>query len=202
MRQDEEWDAGLNSADFLARLATRDREAIADLYRRAHKPLIDYLRRTRKRHGVPASEWLDVLQDMFVKFLHKCPAFDPQRKIGPFLRTVVFNEAVDRARERSRRSEVESLKGLAQLRAAAGAETISPLVGSEQRTLVDSKLQTMAAPDQQALREYLDAGPRRHVASLAAKAGLTTGAAQMRFQRAKEKLAILLRDMNDRRDDR
>lgn len=184
---------GINTPEFFARLAGCEREAIGILFREYAGDMMDFLSKTRRRHGLAEADWRDAVQEVFVKFLSTPLDLDPSRKIGPLLRTMVLNEARDRAKMGRRRIAYENTAGEEHIRAAAGAETVGArLAAAENKALVDRKLAQLAPTDQQALAAFVEDGPSRHVAKLAATTGTTSGAAQMRFLRAKDRWAKVL----------
>ena len=193
----------INTTEFFARLAKCDREAVDILFREYAGAMMDFLLKTKQRHGLAEDGWRDAVQEVFVKFLSKPPDLDPSRKIGPLLMTMVLNEARDRAKKERRRLKYEEAAKAERLRTAAGAEAVGArLAAAEDKMLVESKMAQMSPSDQQALTAFVQSGPNRHVASLAASAGTNPGAAQMRFQRAKARWAKILGEREEGKDNR
>lgn len=83
--------------DLLAATARGDREAFAELYRRAGPLLFAICRRLMKRHDLAE----DVLQEAFVRIWEKALLFDPARGDAmPWLTTLARHCALDRLRQR------------------------------------------------------------------------------------------------------
>ena len=184
---------GIDTPEFLARLSRGDQVAVGILFRECAGEMMDYLKKTRSRHGVGESEWWDVVQKVFVKFLAKPPELDPSRRIKPLLLTMLLNEARDQSRIRRRRVTREKAVQVQGLRKAAGAESAgSRLMAAEDRSVVEGKLAKMSPTDRQALDAFVEGGPDRHVSNLAAASGVSQGTAQMRFVRAKDRWATAL----------
>lgn len=193
----------INTPEFFARLARCDREAVDILFREYAGAMMDFLLKTERRHGLGEDGWRDAVQEVFVKFLSKPPDLDPSRKIGPLLMTMALNEARDRAKKERTRFKYEESAKTERLRTAAGAEAIGArLAAAEDKMLVESKLVQMSPPDRQALVAFVQSGPNRHVAALAATMGTKPGAAQMRFQRAKDRWAKVLGEGKEGKDNR
>lgn len=193
----------INTPEFFARLARCDREAVGILFREYAGAMMDFLLKTKRRHGLAEDGWRDAVQEVFVKFLCKPPDLDASRKIGPLLMTMALNEARDRAKKERTRLKYEEAAKAERLRIAAGAEAVGArLAAAEDKMLVESKMAQMSPPDQQALTAFVQSGPNRHVASLAATAGTNPGAAQMRFQRAKDRWAKALGEGEEGKDNR
>ncbi|HRQ71811.1 MAG TPA: sigma-70 family RNA polymerase sigma factor [Phycisphaerales bacterium] len=183
----------INTPEFFARLDRCDSEAVGILFREYAGEMMDFLLKTKRRHGLAEDGWPDAVQEVFVKFLCKPPDLDPSRKIGRLLMTMALNEARDRAKKDRTRFKYEEAAKAERLRTAAGAEAVGArLAAADDKLLVESKLAQMSPPDQQALAAFVQGGPSRHVASLSATTGINSGAAQMRFQRAKERWAKAL----------
>src|SRR5690606_9948882 len=89
------------SPEFFQRLARRERDAIATLARECVGPLLDYLRKTRGRHGQPKDEWNDIVQHVLAKFIAHDVAqrLDPGRPLLPYMRQMVLNRARDQAKK-------------------------------------------------------------------------------------------------------
>lgn len=193
----------INTPEFFARLARCEREAVGILFREYAGAMMDYLLKTKRRHGLQEDCWRDAVQEVFVKFLSKPPDLDPSRTIGPLLMTMALNGARDWAKRERRRLQYEDAAKAERLRLAAGAEAVGArLESAEDKMLIESKMAQMSSPDQQALAAFVQSGPNRHVASLAVTAGTTLGAAQMRFQRAKVRWANILGEGGKGRDNR
>ncbi|MBK9187444.1 MAG: sigma-70 family RNA polymerase sigma factor [Phycisphaerales bacterium] len=183
----------INTPEFFARLARCDTEAVEILFRAYAGIMMDFLHKTKRRHGLAEDGWRDAVQEVFVKFLSRPPDLDPSRKIGPLLKTMALNEARDRAKKERTRIKYEEAAQAERLRTAAGAEAVGArLAAAEDKLLVEHKLAKMSPTDRQALAAFVQSRPNRHVASLAATTGTNTGAAQMRFQRAKERWSKVL----------
>lgn len=193
----------INTPEFFARLARCDREAVEILFREYAGAMMDNLQKTKRRHGLAEDGWRDAVQEVFVKFLAKPPDLDPSRKIWPLLKTMALNEARDRAKKERTRFKYEEAAKAERLRTAAGAEAVGArLAAAEDKVVVENKLAQMSPPDQQALTAFVQNGPNRHVASLAATAGTNHGAAQMRFQRAKDRWARVLGEGQEGKNNR
>lgn len=191
----------INTPEFFARLVRCDREAVGILFREYAGAMMDFLLKTKRRHGLAEDGWRDAVQEVFVKFLSKPPDLDPSRKIGPLLMTMALNEARDRAKKERTRLKYEEAAKAERLRTAAGAEAVGArLAAAENKTLVEGKMAQMSQPDRQALAAFVQSGPKRHVAALAATAGTKPGAAQMRFQRAKDWWAKVLGEGEEGKD--
>lgn len=192
----------INTAGFFVLLAQGDRKAVSRLYREHAGFMLDYVAKTKRRHGLAASEWVDAVHDVFVTLLNRPPDLDPTRDIGPLLLTMSLNAARDLAKKARRRTKNEAAAGLELLRTAAGAEAVgSRLVAADNKRFVETKLERLSPDDRQALVAYSADGPNRHVVALAASAGVEKGTAQMRFSRAKVRWAKLLNE-GERRDAR
>ncbi|MBX3363331.1 MAG: sigma-70 family RNA polymerase sigma factor [Phycisphaeraceae bacterium] len=193
----------INTPEFFARLVRCDSEAVGILFREYAGAMMDFLLKTKRRHGLAEDGWGDAVQEVFVKFLSKPPDLDPSRKIGPLLMTMALNEARDRAKKERTRLKCEEAAKAERLRTAAGAEAVGArLAAAEDKTLVEGKLAQMSQPDRQALATFVQSGPNRHVAALAATTGTKPGAAQMRFQRAKDRWANVLGEGKEGKDNR
>lgn len=187
MGQKPEMTDEISTPEFLSRIERREREAVRLLFLCYAGILMEHLRRTRRTHGLAEHAWDDVVQETFIKLLTNGLSLDRARKIGPLLKKIALNEARDRAKSSRRRSKREAA---APVRAAAGAELASQsLHAAEQHIFVEANLAMMSDKDRQALRTYAQSAPERHVAELAKAAGIDTGAAQMRFSRAKARWA-------------
>ncbi len=192
----------INTPAFFARLQRCDQEAVGILCYEYFGDLLNFLQKTKRRHGLAESEWRDAAQEVFVKFLTKPPELDPSRQIKPLLLTMVFNEARDLAKRGRRRAAREGTAQFERFRQAAGAETVGTrLIAAENKVLVEGKLAQLSPDDQQALAAYVRGGPSRHAANLAAEIGLKPGIAQMRYQRAKTRLKKRLEEQ-ERKDAR
>lgn len=186
---------GINTPEFFARLADADLDAVEALFRRFAGEMMDYLARTRRRHGLREHEYEDAVQATFVKLLRKPLELNPGRPIGPLLMTIVLNTARDVAKAKRIRKANETAAQTEQWRTAAGAEAVDArLLAVENRVLVESKMRLMSPADQIALRVFMESGAEGHVAMLAEATGITRGAAQMRSLRARTRLAELLEE--------
>lgn len=175
--------------EFLQRLARRDRDAVATLARECAGPLLDHLRKTRRRHGRPEEEWQDIVQDVLAKFLAKdAPVVDPCRLLLSYLRQMALNRARDLAKEAKRRAERERVVGQQRLQAAVGASPLANLETAEANQLIEAKLSTLSASDQRVLRTYMQNDDGRHIVAIAESEGIDRGAAQMRYKRALQRL--------------
>lgn len=194
---------GIDTPDFFARLSRCEQSAVDILCREYAGEMMDYLKKTRRQHGVGGTEWWDVVQEVFVKFLTNPPELDPSRKIKPLLLTMVLNEARDHSKSRRRRVAREKIVQTQRFRKAAGAESAGArLIAAEDRAFVEGKLAKMSPTDQQALAAFVEGGPSQHVSNLAAASGVATGTAQMRFVRAKDRWATELANALPRKDTR
>ncbi|MGD9691268.1 MAG: RNA polymerase sigma factor [Phycisphaerales bacterium] len=193
----------INTPVFFARLEHGDREAVSALYVRYAGEMMDYLQKTRRRHGLSEDLWRDVVQDVFLKFLKHPPELNPALQVGSLLMKMALNKALDRAKSERRRAKHEAKAKIQQFRAAAGAESVGRrLSDSENRFLIETKVNQLSPTDQQAIAAYVRNGPDRHAISLAAAIGVSAATAQMRFQRAKIRLAKSLDEEHERKDSR
>ena len=175
--------------EFLHQLAKRDRAAVATLASEGAGPLLDHLRKTRRRHGRPEEEWYDIVQDILAKFLAKdAPAVDPNRPLLPYLRQIALNRARDLAKEAKRRAEREWQVGQQRLRAEVGTSPLANLAATEANQLVESKLSTLSDSDQRVLRTFMQNNDGHHIVAIAESEGIDRGAAQMRYKRALQRL--------------
>lgn len=175
----------LASPELIQRLASGDRSAVALLAHECSGLLLDYLKKTKGRHGLCEADWMDVLQEVYVKFIHEPPELDPFRPVLPYLRRMILNEARDMVRKTARRTNYEGSAGKQRILLAAGAEAVGKTTEhAEDKTLVESKLAKMSENDRNALKAYVAAGPDKHVVELARREGIELGAAQMRYARA------------------
>lgn len=189
----------IDTPEFLDRLAQSDRAAIATLCCEYAGTMMEQLKKSRNRHGLAQDEWPDIVQEVFLKFLTKPPKIDPSRKIGPLLRTMVLNEARDRSKMNRTRSNNEIAGQTERLRGASGGEEAGArLIATENKQLLRKKLAQLSTSDKQALDMFAQDGPHRHVAALAAARGITQGAAQMQFVRAKARWARVLGEGQER----
>jgi RNA polymerase sigma factor (sigma-70 family) len=65
---------------------------------RAFAAEFDYLRRTLRRHGVPAQEVEDTVQDVFLTMWRRWAHYDPSRALRPWLAGIAVHLAQHRAR--------------------------------------------------------------------------------------------------------
>ena len=102
---------------------------------------LDYLWRTLRRLGVPASELEDVAQDVFLALRHSWPEYDPSRPLRPYLFGIAFRIAA--AQHRKRRKEV-ALGLLEVLDSSPDPE--DALEGKRARALVLAALERIPLP--------------------------------------------------------
>lgn len=193
----------INTPEFFARLVRCDPEAVGILYREYAGDMMDFLLKTKRRHGLGEAWWRDAVQEVFVRFLSRPPDLDPSRKIKPLLMMMALNEARDRAKMERRRVANEMAAQADRFQTAAGAEAVGTrLVAVENNRLIESKLAQMSAPDQQALAALAQRGSGRPIAALAAATGTNASTAQMRIQRAKERWTRVLAEGEEGKNNR
>lgn len=192
----------INTPEFYDRLARRERAAVEILFDKFAGDMMDHLEATKRRHGLALAEWRDTVQEVFVKFLTKPPIIDPTRTILPLLKTMVLNEARDRAKKNRVRAKYENSSQFQQMRSAATSEEAgSRIIANEARELVRRKLAKLSVADRQVMETYITSEPNRHVRAIAAAKGISVGAAQMQFVRAKARWARVLGE-DDAKDER
>jgi len=179
----------LASPPFLERLASGDREAVALLARECAGPMLDHLKKTRRQHGRPESNWRDIVQSVLARFVERPPRLEANRPVLPYMKQAALNQAHDERKKAKRRAKHEQLAGEERLRIGhAEPAPAHALEQAETMGLVEAKLSTMSPEDQRAVRIILTADGKRHVVALAAQEGISQGAAQMRHSRAMDRL--------------
>jgi len=185
----------LASPPFLERLASGDREAVALLARECAGPMLDHLKKTRRQHGRPESDWRDIVQSVLARFVERPPRLEAYRPVLPYLKQSALNEARDEAKRAQRRKKHEQWAGEERLR--VGRAEPNPTQALEQAEMfsnVEAKLGMMSPADQRAVRILLTADGNRHIVALATQEGISVEAAQKRHSRAMERLR---KKMND-----
>jgi RNA polymerase sigma-70 factor, ECF subfamily len=134
-------------------------------------------------HDRAAAE--DIAQEAFLSALRALERFDRRRPFGPWLHRIVVNRAIDHARSRRIRREVEPDEGIADDRPAA------PDAGGLSDELV-AALQTLA-PEHRAvivLRYLLDFTP----GEIAETLGMPRGTVNSRLRRGLDRLSLVLEE--------
>lgn len=179
----------LASPPFLERLASRDRDAVALLARECAGPMLDHLKKTRRQHGRPESDWQDIVQAVFARFIASPPRLEVNRPVLPYLTQSALNEARDQAKKARRRERHEQRAGEEHLRFVhAASGPAKAIEHAEALSIVEAKLNAMRPEDQRAVRSFLAADGKRHVVAIAARESISQGAAQMRYTRAIDRL--------------
>jgi RNA polymerase sigma-70 factor, ECF subfamily len=130
----------------------------------------------------------DVTQDTFLAALQRMSTYDPARAMGPWLRTIARNRAIDLLRRRARSPEPEVARGesaesLAIERLEAGrVRAALALLPSRDRALL-------------VLRYWED----QPVEAVARALGMTDGAARVALLRARRALGAVLAGRGERR---
>jgi len=185
----------LASPPFLERLASGDREAGALLARECAGPMLDHLKKSRRQHGRPESDWRDIVQSVLARFVERPPRLEANRPVLPYMKQAALNQAHDERKKAKRRAKHEQRAGAERLR--IGGTEPAPAHAMEQADtmgLIEAQLDTMSPEDQRSVRIILTAGDKRHVIALAAQEGISLGAAQMRHIRAMDRLREKLDD--------
>ncbi|MCA9032237.1 MAG: sigma-70 family RNA polymerase sigma factor [Planctomycetaceae bacterium] len=177
----------LATPGFVEKLKSGDREAIGILFRECAGEMMNFLKKKRHQHGCPEQEWADVVQDVFVKFLHKPPTLQPHRPALPYLKTCALRRAQDRVKAAKARRRHER-QAMAERTEVIPGITSSKLEITEVVAMIEAKLGGMKPNDQVAIRTFMESDPNRHVATLAMRSGVEIGTAQMRFSRALRRL--------------
>lgn len=179
----------LASPPFLERVASGDREAVALLARECAGPMLDHLKKTRRQHGRPESDWRDIVQTVLARFVERPPRLEANRPVLPYMKQAALNQAHDERKKAKRRATHEREAGEQRLRVGvAHPDPGHAIEHAETMSVIEAKLSTMTPEDQRAMRIILTADGKRHVVSLATKEGISQGAAQMRHTRAMGRL--------------
>ncbi|MBS0663410.1 MAG: sigma-70 family RNA polymerase sigma factor [Verrucomicrobia bacterium] len=138
-------------AELLGRSAQGDREAFAELYDRFARPLYSTALRIT---GNPA-EAEDVLQDVFLTLWEKARAFEDSRGSAfAWAVTLTRHRAIDRVRQRSRRSELLSeatAEEAGTQPAPAGPDAAGALSASEHADAVRAAVKSLPPEQRRAL---------------------------------------------------
>jgi DNA-directed RNA polymerase specialized sigma24 family protein len=173
------------TAELLEQLERGDPSA-RQLVARCAEPMLDYLRKTRGRHGLRDADWMDAVQRVFVEFFASTPPLEIGRPLLPYLKVAAISRAKNMVRAQAIRSAHEGAAVLE--RTAAGAELAGGAIElAERAQRLESKLAMVSDDDRAALVAYARAPEQRHVKVLQAMEGLNQGTAQMRYKRAKER---------------
>lgn len=128
-----------------------DAQALATLYRRHASALLEYLeRRTGQRHDAE-----DILQDTFVRIFDGRGRYEGRGRFRSWLFTVATRLAVDRARQRQRRSELASTHYES---IPPGAEVPERRLPDRTRIRIEMVLSTLPAEYSQAFHLRILAG--------------------------------------------
>jgi RNA polymerase sigma-70 factor (ECF subfamily) len=161
----------------LERVATGDRGALHDVYRRTSAKLFGVCLRIFDNR----EEAEDVLQDVFLMIWQKAAQFDPNRASPiTWLVTMTRNRAIDRLRARGGRvmTPIDAIEDPADDR----ADALACLIEQEgDRTIVDC-IDTLNAGDQQLIRAAFYEGST--YADLAARGTKPLGTIKSRIRRA------------------
>lgn len=179
----------LASPPFLERLASGDREAVALLARECAGPMLDHLKKTKRQHGRPESDWQDIVRTVLARFVERPPRLEANRPVLPYMKQAALNQAHDERKKAKRRAMHEREAGEHRLR--IGVTQPDPghaMENAETMSVIEAKLSTMSPEDQRAVRVILTADGKRHVVTLAEREGISPGAAQMRHSRAMDRL--------------
>jgi RNA polymerase sigma-70 factor (ECF subfamily) len=129
-----------------------------------------------------AADAEDVTQDTFVSALQRISTYDPAQAMGPWLRAIARNRAIDLIRRRARAPEPE---------AAARSQSVeSVAIDRLEAERVREALATLPARDRAllVLRYWED----QSVEAVARALGMTDGAARVALLRARRTLGALL----------
>jgi RNA polymerase sigma-70 factor, ECF subfamily len=186
--------AALGGRGVAARFAAASRLREWRLVREAQRGSAEALEVLFRRHwpGAYRAAWVvmrdaaaaeDVAQEAFIAAVRALDRFDRRRPFAPWLHRIVVNRAIDTARSRALRREVDA--------AAAGDAATEPPPGplSDELTAALAEL----GPEHRAvvaLRYLLDYTP----GEIAALLELPRGTVNSRLRRALDRLAELLRE--------
>ena len=179
----------LATPGFIERLRSGDREAVGIFFRECAGEMMEFLKKTRQRHGCPEQEWDDAIQDVFVRFIRKPPKLQTHRPVLPYLKTCALRQARDRVKAARAKRKHESFASIEREITTPMPKGIGhDLEVAEIVAMIEAKVDGMKLTDQEAIRAFMESDPNRHVATLAERAGIEVGAAQMRFTRAIKRL--------------
>lgn len=136
---------------LLQRMARGDRQAFADLYDRFSRPLYA----TAVRILNDAKEAEDIVQDVFIALWQKSSDFESSRGTAfSWAVTLTRNRAIDRIRQRTRRSELLSQSAPEDLGydEPAGGDSVAHLECGETATAVRAAVANLPAEQQLALQ--------------------------------------------------
>ena len=123
----------------------------------------------------------DVTQDTFVAALQRMSTYDPKQAMGPWLRAIARNRAIDLLRRRARAPEPELARG-------PSVETVA--IDRLEAERVRAALAQLPTRDRTLLvLRYWEDQP---VESVARSLGMTDGAARVALLRARRALGALL----------
>ena len=175
----------LASPPFVERLDSCDREAVALLARGCAGPMLDHLKKTRRQHGRPESDWRDIVQTVLARFVERPPRLEANRPVLPYMKQAALNQAHDERKKAKRRTTHEREAGEHRLRVGvAQPDPGHAMEHAETMSMIEAKLSAMSPEDQRAVRVILTADGKRHIVTLAAREEISPGAAQMRHSRA------------------
>lgn len=142
--------------DLMARVALRDRQAFARLYRRTGAKLFGVCLRILKDRS--AAE--DVLQDVYVRVWQAADTFDPARASPiTWLVTIARNRSIDvlRSRKAASAGETGDMEDVADTVADAAPDPEAAAAASGERRRIDACLDELEADRASAVRfAYLD----------------------------------------------
>jgi RNA polymerase sigma-70 factor (ECF subfamily) len=133
--------------ELLRRIATRDREALADLYDQVAGPLFSLA--LRILGDPPEAE--EVVQDVFVQIWDKATTFDPA--MGSPLHwalSIARNRSIDRLRSRQRRSRLATeLQDFAEV--AADEPNLRAILAEDELAAIRSAVKSLPADQRRAI---------------------------------------------------
>ena len=183
-------DADLNRAQLsaaLARVASGDRGALEDVYKRTSAKLFGVILRILQDRA----EAEDVLQEVYLTIWRKADSFDPA-KASPvtWLATLARNRAIDRARSRALRPTAP--EDDAMLVADAAPSAVDQLEVSEQARQLEGCLSELPEDHAAAVRTAFFNGVTYE--ALAERLGLPLGTLKGWIRRSLMKLRLCLGD--------